>query len=132
MKSSETYSASSVSGSNLYLDFCPAIRNPETMEMSRREYLGVYIYLHPRNELQREYNNEMLLKAEAIRSIRAQSLINEEYGFLDKNKMKGDFLAYFKEKCKTKGLQRSMTQQPLKNWLKKAGITKNITYQCGV
>ncbi|KAA6309726.1 Tyrosine recombinase XerD, partial [termite gut metagenome] len=23
-----------------------------------------------------------------------------------------------------------MTQQPLKNWLKKAGITKNITYHC--
>jgi integrase len=52
--------------------------------------------------VEREYNNEMLLKAEAIRSIRVQSLINEEYGFLDKHKMKGDFLAYFKEMCKTK------------------------------
>lgn len=44
----------------------------------------------------------MLLKAEAIRSIRIQSLINEEYGFLDKHKMKGDFLAYSKEMCKIK------------------------------
>lgn len=87
---------------SLYLDFYPAIRNPETMAMSRREYLGVYIYLRPKNEVEREYNNEMLLKAEAIRSIRVQSLINEEYGFLDKHKMKGDFLAYFKEMCKTK------------------------------
>lgn len=87
---------------SLYLDFYPAIRNPETMIMSRREYLGIYIYQRPKNEVEREYNNEMLLKAEAIRSIRVQSLINEEYGFLDKHKMKGDFLAYFKEMCKTK------------------------------
>jgi integrase len=27
-----------------------------------------------------------------------------------------------------KELQRSMTQQPLKNWLKQAGITKSITF----
>lgn len=31
---------------SLYLDFYPAVRNPETMEMSRREYLGIYMYLH--------------------------------------------------------------------------------------
>lgn len=87
---------------SLYLDFYPPVRNPETMEMSRREYLGIYIYKHPRNEVQREYNNEMLLKAEAIHSIRVQALINEEFGFLDKNKMKGDFLAYFRNIAKTK------------------------------
>ena len=42
-------------------------------------------------------NNEMLNKAEAIRCIRVQSLINEEFGFLDKTKQKADFLAYFKK-----------------------------------
>lgn len=26
----------------LYLDFYPAIRNPRTMQMTRREYLGIY------------------------------------------------------------------------------------------
>ena len=26
---------------SLYLDFYPAIRNPETMKMTRREYLGI-------------------------------------------------------------------------------------------
>ncbi len=40
----------------------------------------------------------MLVKAEAIRCIRTQSLINEEFGFLDKNKMKTDFLEYFRRK----------------------------------
>ena len=27
---------------SLYLDYYPAIRNPYTMKMSRREYLGIY------------------------------------------------------------------------------------------
>ena len=82
---------------SLYLDYYPAVRNPETMQMSRREYLGIYIYAHPKNEMEREFNNDMLNKAEAIRCIRVQSLINEEFGFLDKTKQKADFLAYFKK-----------------------------------
>ena len=73
---------------SLYLDYYPAVRNPETMQMSRREYLGIYIYAHPKNEMEREFNNDMLNKAEAIRCIRVQSLINEEFGFLDKTKQK--------------------------------------------
>ena len=87
---------------SLYLDYYPAVRNPETMQMSRREYLGIYIYAHPKNEMEREFNNDMLNKAEAIRCIRVQSLINEEFGFLDKTKQKADFLAYFKKMCRSK------------------------------
>ena len=29
-----------------------------------------------------------------------------------------------------KGLQRSMTQHPLKKWIKKAGINKHISFHC--
>ena len=78
---------------SLYLDYYPAVRNPETMQMSRREYLGIYIYAHPKNEMEREFNNDMLNKAEAIRCIRVQSLINEEFGFLDRTKQTADFHA---------------------------------------
>ena len=35
---------------SLYLDYYPAIRNPYTMKMSRREFLGIYIYAKPVNE----------------------------------------------------------------------------------
>lgn len=87
---------------SLYLDYYPAIRHPETMIMSRREYLGIYIYAHPKNEMEREFNNDMLNKAEVIRCIWVQSLINEEFGFLDKHKMKADFLAYFAKMMRTK------------------------------
>ena len=65
---------------SLYLDYYPAVRNPETMQISRREYLGIYIYAHPKNEMEREFNNDMLNKAEAIRSIRVHPLINQEFG----------------------------------------------------
>ena len=36
---------------SLYLDYYPAVRHPETMIMSRREYLGIYIYARPKNEM---------------------------------------------------------------------------------
>ncbi len=81
---------------SLYLDYYPPIRDPETMKMIHKEYLGIYILQEPSNQIQREYNEEMLLKAEAIQAMRIQSVINEEYGFLDKRKQKGDFLAYFR------------------------------------
>lgn len=41
---------------SLYLDYYPAIRNPYTMKMSRREFLGIYLYAKPRNEQQRMFN----------------------------------------------------------------------------
>ena len=35
---------------SLYLDYYPAVRNSETMQMSRKEYLGIYIYAHPKTK----------------------------------------------------------------------------------
>ncbi len=87
---------------SLYLDFYPAIRNPETMKMTRREYLGIYIYAKPANDIERNFNRQMLEKAEAIRCLRVTSLINEKFDFLDHDKMRGDFLAYFKKMCRKK------------------------------
>lgn len=103
---------------SLYLDYYPAVRNPETMQMSRREYLGIYLYAHPQNEMERAFNNEMLNKAEAIRCIRVQSLINEEFGFLDKTKQKADFLAYFKKMCRTKDEKWTFVYQHFYNFVK--------------
>lgn len=87
---------------SLYLDFYPAIRNPETMKMTRREYLGIYIFAKPRNEMERDFNRQMLEKAETIRCLRVTSLINKKFDFLDREKLRGDFLAYFKKMCSKK------------------------------
>ncbi|MFR9524564.1 MAG: site-specific integrase [Rikenellaceae bacterium] len=82
---------------SLYLDYYPPIRIPETMKESRRESLGIYIYKNPKNQMELNFNREMLDKAEAVRCMRQTSIINEEFGFFDKHKMKGDFLAYYKD-----------------------------------
>ena len=81
---------------SLYLDFYPPIRNTKTGKLSRREYLGLYIYTNPVERFQQEYNKSMIQKAEIIKCRRTESIINEEYGFLDRNKGKESFLEYFK------------------------------------
>lgn len=80
---------------SLYLDFYPAIRNPRTMQMTRREYLGIYIMKSPRTAADRRVNAAKLKRAEAIRAQREISLINEQYGFLDKGKGMMNVLDYF-------------------------------------
>lgn len=103
---------------SLYLDFYPAIRIPETMQMSRREYLGIYIHAKPRTEIEKEYNREMLTKAEAIRAIRVQSIINENFGFLDKNKRNADFLDYFYQLSTRKDPKWSMVYAHFEKFVK--------------
>lgn len=80
----------------LYLDFYPPVRNPKTMQMSRREYLGIYIHPKPSTREERKINEEKLRIAEGIRAMRELALLNEQYGFLDKTTKKMDFLKYFK------------------------------------
>lgn len=75
---------------SLYLDYYPAVRNPKTMKLSRREYLGFYIYATPKNAIELDYNNEILAKAELIRCRRQEAVINEEFGFMDRHKMRAD------------------------------------------
>ena len=42
-------------------------------------------------------NQSLAERAEAIRCRRYESIVNERYDFFDKEKMKGDFRAYFKK-----------------------------------
>lgn len=88
---------------SLYLDFYPAIKNPRTGEESRREYLGIYIMKSPRTAQERRINATKLKQAEAIRAQRELSLINEQYGFIDKSKVKMDAVEYFYSLMLTKG-----------------------------
>jgi integrase len=103
---------------SLYLDFYPPVRDPFTMRKTRRESLGIYTYAKPRNEIEKEFNHEMMVKAEAIRGIRVQSLINEEFGFLDKNKKKVDFLSYFEAIAQTKNQKWTKVYKHFSNFVK--------------
>jgi hypothetical protein len=87
---------------SFYLDYYPGYRNESTMKVMRHESLGIYIYAKPRTQREKDYNDRMREKAEALRCRRYESIVNERYDFFDKERMKGDFLAYFKQKADKK------------------------------
>ena len=82
---------------SLYLDYYPPIRNSNTMKMTRREFLGIYIFEKPANPAQRAFNAEMMEKAEAIRNLRFNSILNRQFGFIDSNIDSPCFLEWFKK-----------------------------------
>ena len=87
---------------SFYLDYYPGYRDESTMKVQRHESLGIYIFANPKNQRERDYNERMTEKAEALRCRRYESIVNERYDFFDREKMKGDFLAYFKQKADKK------------------------------
>ena len=82
---------------SFYLDYYPGIRDRETMKMRYHEFLGIKIYANPKNQTERNFNDRMTEKAEAIRCRRYESVVNERYEFFDREKFNGDFLAYYKK-----------------------------------
>ena len=105
---------------SLYLDFYPPIRNPKTGRLSRREYLGLYIYSNPTEKFQQEYNRSIMQKAELIKCRRTESIINEEFGFLDRSKGQESFLDYFKL-CMNKTTNKANWEAAYKHFVKYSG-----------
>lgn len=89
---------------SLYLDFYPAIPNPETGEPTRREFLGLYIFDKPKNPIDKQHNTETLKIGESIRQKRENFLNKPEiYSQFEKEQIKlkemGElcFVEYFKK-----------------------------------
>ena len=79
----------------LYLDYYPPVYNPITRKTSRREYLHMFLYSHPVNDVQKMYNRKTLEQADAIRCSKSISIINRSYGFPDGASRSASFLKYF-------------------------------------
>ena len=90
---------------SLCLDYYPGYRDNTTMKVITREALGIYIFAKPANQQERDFNARMMKKAEILRNRRYEAIFNENNGFFDKSKMKGDFLAYFKELADRKNIK---------------------------
>ena len=90
---------------SFYLDYYPGYRDESTMKVMRHESLGIYIFSKPKNDREKEYNERMTEKAEALRCRRYESIVNERYDFFDKEKEKGDFLLYFKNLALKKNIK---------------------------
>ena len=82
---------------SLYLDFYPAIIHPLKGTLTRREFLGLYIYSRPKTEIERIHNKETKALGENIRAKRQIALQNGNYDFLSRDHSKTSFLNYFKE-----------------------------------
>ena len=88
---------------SLYLDFYPAITHPETGELTRREFLGLYLFDKARSPIDKQHNKETLQVAEQIRQKRENHLNKPEiYTGYEKEQLKikergeQNFVTYFK------------------------------------
>lgn len=52
-------------------------------ELSRREYLGIYLHKRLKDAIERKSNNEKLQFAKAIRSERDIAILKQQFGFAD-------------------------------------------------
>ena len=73
---------------SFYLDYYPGYRDESTMNVQRHESLGIYIFAKPKNQRERDYNERMTEKAEALRCRRYESIVNERYDFFDRERRK--------------------------------------------
>ena len=94
---------------SLYLDFYPAIINPDSGEETRRESLGMYIFDNTRNPLDKVHNSNTLDLAEQIRQKKESHLNKPEiYNALEQEQLKknkrqdGNFITYFKKLAEEK------------------------------
>ena len=87
---------------SLYLRYSPAIFLKEKMKCVYKESLGIYIYNRPKTNEEKIYNEKMMARAEGILASCTESIINEQFGFLDTEKLKGDFLAYYRNLAEEK------------------------------
>lgn len=103
---------------SLYLDIWPPVLHPVTNRLSRREFLGIYIFDKPGNVFDKQHNKEVLQLAEQIKLKRENYLNKPEiYSDYEKaqlkaiNQGKQNFVEYFKQ------LADSRTGSNQKGWL---------------
>lgn len=71
---------------------------PENGQADTEGVPRIYIYANPTEKFEAEFNKTMLRNAELIKCKRTEAIINEEFGFLDRNRGKESFLEYFRSK----------------------------------
>jgi len=80
---------------SLYLDFYPAILNPDTGKRTRRQFLKMYILEKPRGPIEKQHNKETLALAQSVRAKYVLDLQAESFGLTSDRKKNKDFLDYF-------------------------------------
>ena len=76
---------------SFYLDYYPGYRDESTMKVQRHESLGIYIFAKPKNQRERDYNERMTEKAEALRCRRYESIVKNATTSLTERRRKAVF-----------------------------------------
>ncbi|MEQ9229751.1 MAG: site-specific integrase, partial [Cyclobacteriaceae bacterium] len=82
---------------SLYLDFYPALVDPETRKSTRREFLKLYLFQKPKTVFEKEHNRETKIQAISICSARQLDVQRNNYDFIFRKAKSIDFLKFFKE-----------------------------------
>ena len=61
---------------SIYLSYRPAITDPVTKKDHAFETLGIYLWDKPRNDIEKEFNKQAMLRVEGIKSQRIISIID--------------------------------------------------------
>ncbi len=88
---------------SLYLDFYPPIPHPDTGELTRRQFLGMYLYLKPKSSIDKQHNKETEEIAKHVRQKKESELNKPEiYSGYEKDQLRikeqgeKSFIDYFK------------------------------------
>lgn len=82
---------------SIFLDYSPPLRNPKTGKPQRYEFLDLFTYDKPLNNLERMHNSETLELVENLRATRLLDIQNRKYGFVSDRDRSASFIDYFKQ-----------------------------------
>lgn len=98
---------------SLYLDYYPPILNQQTGSFTRREFLGMYVPINPKNELEKNQKKTTLLRAQIVLNDRQNKIYNNDFGFLTSEIENKSFLDYFEKTA----IKRGSSSSNLATWL---------------
>ena len=67
---------------SLYLDHCPPIIHPESGKITRWEYLNMYLYSPPRDEIEKRHNRDLETLARTIAANRQVDRLAGRFGIV--------------------------------------------------
>jgi integrase len=85
-----------------YLDFWPAVKNPSTGKMTRREFLGIHPYEKADTPEKKQFNREARVMAEKIKVEREIEILKGEYKQSQNRKSKVNFIEFFQKIASSK------------------------------
>jgi hypothetical protein len=79
---------------SLYLDHCPPIIHPESGKITRWEYLNMYLYSPPRDEIEKRHNRDLETLARTIAANRQVDRLAGRFGIKRSSEF-DDFLPFY-------------------------------------